>query len=104
MDYLVDVNTQEQKPGDKLQLNDIAVADLTFSQPVVVDAYPNHRFTGSFIVIDRLTNITVGAGMVIEGLRRTRTSHAQFSEFELEFNALVRKHFPHWDAKDISKL
>ncbi|WP_027329231.1 sulfate adenylyltransferase subunit CysN [Marinimicrobium agarilyticum] len=104
VDYLVDVNTQEQKPGDKLQLNDIAVADLTFSQPVVVDAYPNHRFTGSFIVIDRLTNITVGAGMVIEGLRRTKTSHTQFSEFELEFNALVRKHFPHWDAKDISKL
>ncbi|WP_347330216.1 sulfate adenylyltransferase subunit CysN [Marinimicrobium locisalis] len=104
VDYLVDVNTQEQKPGDKLQLNDIAVADLTFSQPVVVDAYPNHRFTGSFVVIDRLTNITVGAGMVIEGLRCANTSHQQFSEFELEFNALVRKHFPHWDAKDISKL
>ncbi len=104
VDYLVDVNTQEQKPGDKLQLNDIGVANLTFSQSVVVDAYPNHRFTGSFIVIDRLTNITVGAGMVIEGLRRTKTSHAQFSEFELEFNALVRKHFPHWEAKDISKL
>ncbi|MAN52356.1 MULTISPECIES: sulfate adenylyltransferase subunit CysN [Marinimicrobium] len=104
LEYRVDVNTQEHKPADKLQLNDIAVSELSFSQPVVVDAYPNHRMSGSFIVIDRLTNLTVGAGMVIEGLRRTKTSHHQFSEFELELNALVRKHFPHWDAKDLSKL
>ncbi|MGD8176736.1 sulfate adenylyltransferase subunit CysN [Marinimicrobium sp. ARAG 43.8] len=104
IDYRVDVNTQEQKPADKLQLNDIAVTDLAFNQPVVVDAYPNHRMTGSFIVIDRLTNITVGAGMVIEGLKRTKTAHTNISEFELELNALIRKHFPHWDAKDLSKL
>ena len=104
LEYRVDVNTQEHKPADKLQLNDIAVSELSFSQSVVVDAYPNHRMSGSFIVIDRLTNLTVGAGMVIEGLRRTKTSHHQFSEFELELNALVRKHFPHWDAKDLSKL
>ncbi len=104
LEYRIDVNTQEHAPVDKLQLNDIAVAEMSLSQPVVVDEYPNHRLSGSFIVIDRLTNLTVGAGMVIEGLRRTKTSHHQFSEFELELNALVRKHFPHWDAKDLSKL
>jgi len=104
IEYQIDVNTQEHKPADKLELNDIAVADLTLSQPVVVDAYPNHRMTGSFIVIDRLTNITVGAGMVIRGLRRTKTETKHYSEFEVEFNALVRKHFPHWEAKDITKL
>ena len=104
LDYQIDVNTQEEKPVDKLQLNDIAVADLTLSHPVVVDAYPNHRLTGSFIVIDRLTNLTVGAGMVIRGLKRTRTDPKHYSEFELELNALIRKHFPHWDAKDLSKL
>jgi len=104
LDYQIDVNTQEEKPVDKLQLNDIAVADLTLSQPVVVDAYPNHRLTGSFIVIDRLTNLTVGAGMVIRGLKRTHTDTKHYSEFELELNALIRKHFPHWEAKDLSKL
>ncbi|WP_341939274.1 sulfate adenylyltransferase subunit CysN [Marinimicrobium sp. C2-29] len=104
VDYRIDVNTQEHKPSDKLQLNDIAVADVTLSQPIVVDAYPSHRMTGSFIVIDRLTNLTVGAGMVIQGLKGTKTQNKHYSEFELELNAFVRKHYPHWGAKDISKL
>lgn len=52
-----------------------------------------------------MTNSTVGAGMIIDELAKD-AQHASpdFSEFELEFNALVRKHFPHWSAVDISKL
>ncbi|MEC8428519.1 MAG: sulfate adenylyltransferase subunit CysN, partial [Pseudomonadota bacterium] len=63
---------------------------------------------GAFIVIDRLTNITVGAGMVQTTLKELEGGEAsmpaEISEFELELNALVRKHFPHWGAVDISKL
>lgn len=102
IEYQVNVNTQEHQPADKLELNDIAVARLALSQPVVVDQYQTNRTTGAFIVIDRLTNLTVGAGMVIEALGATATETKQYSEFELEFNALVRKHYPHWGAKDIS--
>ena len=54
-------------------------------------------------MIDRLTNVTVGAGMIRHALQAEQTQ-ARFSEFELELNALVRKHFPHWQALDISKL
>jgi sulfate adenylyltransferase subunit 1 len=42
--------------------------------------------------------------MVVEALADKVADKGQFSEFELEFNALVRKHFPHWQALDISKL
>ena len=70
----------------------------------MADNYRNNRETGSFILIDRLTNLTVGAGMVEALLSEQSASQSQFSEFEVEFNALVRKHFPHWQALDISKL
>jgi sulfate adenylyltransferase subunit 1 len=102
--HRIDVNTQESIAADSLQLNDIAVVDVQLNQPVVVDAYQTNRATGAFIVIDRLTNITVGAGMVSERLEDKLGVSSNYSEFERELNALVRKHFPHWGALDISKL
>ncbi|MBZ6402782.1 MAG: sulfate adenylyltransferase subunit CysN, partial [Kalamiella piersonii] len=51
--------------------------------------------------IDRLTNVTVGAGMVNEPHLQASTSASQYSAFELELNQLIRKHFPHWDARDL---
>lgn len=105
IDYRIDVNTQEQSTVNQLQLNDIAVVDLLLTQPVVADQYKRNRATGAFIVIDRLTNITVGAGMVIDQLDTKEASlSGNFSEFELELNALVRKHFPHWNAIDLKSL
>ena len=104
IDYRVDVNTQEHSQVEQLQLNDIAVVDLVLTQPVVADKYTNNRATGAFIVIDRLTNITVGAGMVVEQLAATEESTASYSDFEVELNALIRKHFPHWGAADLKTL
>jgi sulfate adenylyltransferase subunit 1 len=46
----------------------------------------------------------VGAGMIEALLSEQTANQSQFSEFEVEFNSLVRKHFPHWQALDISKL
>ena len=87
-----------------MQLNEIAKVDLKLTQKVACDAYTRNRKTGAFIVIDRLSNATVGAGMIISpNQEEAGTSHA-FSEFEVEMNALVRKHFPHWGAIDITKL
>jgi sulfate adenylyltransferase subunit 1 len=104
IDYRIDVNTQEHSIVNQLQLNDIAVVNVLLTQPVVADQYNNNRATGAFIVIDRLTNITVGAGMVIEQLETTSTEAPTYSEFEIELNALIRKHFPHWQATDIRGL
>ncbi|MGF2686918.1 sulfate adenylyltransferase subunit CysN [Marinobacter sp. DUT-3] len=63
--HQTDVNTLEQKTNPTaLQLNEIGLCELTLSQPIAFDAYPRNHATGSFIVIDRLTNVTVGAGMI----------------------------------------
>ncbi len=62
--------------------------------------------TGSFIFIDRLTNVTVGAGLVRETYSanqdRVEKTSAD-SEFEKELNALVRRYYPHWNASDLSQ-
>ncbi len=104
LEYQIDVNTQEHTDISELSLNDIAVAKVTLAQKVVTDSYRRNRETGAFIVIDRLTNITVGAGMVIESLASVDAGASDYSEFEVELNALIRKHFPHWEAKDLSSL
>lgn len=104
LEYQIDVNTQEHMDISELSLNDIAVAKVTLAQKVVTDSYRRNRETGAFIVIDRLTNITVGAGMVIESLASVDAGASDYSEFEVELNALIRKHFPHWEAKDLSSL
>jgi len=64
LDYRVDVNTLEQHPADKLNMNDIARVTLKIQQPLVFDSYSTDRATGSFIVIDEATNNTVAAGMI----------------------------------------
>lgn len=62
--YKIDVNTLAQLPARVLSLNEIAVCDISFSQVLHFDAYRQNKGTGAFIVIDRLTNVTVGAGMI----------------------------------------
>lgn len=104
INYRIDVNTQEHSIVNQLQLNDIAVVDVLLTQPVVADQYNGNRATGAFIVIDRLTNITVGAGMVIQQLISKEAAATKPGDFELELNALIRKHFPHWNAVDLKTL
>ncbi|MFO7993717.1 MAG: sulfate adenylyltransferase subunit CysN [Marinobacter sp.] len=63
--HQTDVNTLEKNDNPAaLQLNEIGLCELTLSQPIAFDAYPRNHATGSFIVIDRLTNVTIGAGMI----------------------------------------
>ncbi|MDR2196165.1 MAG: sulfate adenylyltransferase subunit CysN [Gallionellaceae bacterium] len=64
LDFRVDVNTLEQHPADKLNMNDIARVALKTAQPLVFDRYADDRATGSFIVIDEMNNNTVAAGMI----------------------------------------
>ena len=102
VEYQIDVNSMEHKNSVRLALNEIAVVKIKLTQPVACDPYTTNRTTGAFIIIDRVTNGTVGAGMIIEVAKESNAN--DFSEFELEFNDLVRRHFPHWNATDISKL
>ena len=75
--YRIDVNTREHLAAHTLGLNDIAFCNLSTTAPVAFDPYEMNRRTGSFIIIDRFTNHTVGAGMIAFGLRRGTNIHWQ---------------------------
>ncbi len=64
--YRVDVNTLHRSPAPDLQLNEIGRCTITLNQPIYFDAYRRNRSTGAFIIIDRISNITVGAGMITD--------------------------------------
>ncbi|MEP3049711.1 MAG: sulfate adenylyltransferase subunit CysN [Roseibium sp.] len=75
--HKINVNTFEHIAGKTLDLNEIAFCNLSLSSPVAFDPYEANRTTGSFILIDRMTNATVGAGMVWFALRRATNIHWQ---------------------------
>lgn len=75
--YRLDVNTREHLAAHTLGLNDIAFCNLATGTPVAFDPYAQSRKTGSFILIDRSTNHTLGAGMIAFGLRRGTNIHWQ---------------------------
>jgi len=75
--YKVNVNTLEHLAAKRLELNEIGVCNLALDRPVAFDAYSANRETGGFILIDRLTNHTVGAGMLHFALRRSQNVHWQ---------------------------
>ncbi|MCT7940646.1 MULTISPECIES: sulfate adenylyltransferase subunit CysN [Shewanella] len=104
IEYITDVNTLERSAATSLSLNTIARVKLDLTETVVLDAYSLVRDTGGMILIDRLSNATVAAVMVVDGYQGQKQVSSEFSPFELEFNALVRKHYPHWNARDISLL
>ena len=64
--YRVDVNTLHRQPAPTLALNEIGRCGVTLTSPIAYDAYRKNRSTGSFIMIDRLTNATVAAGMILD--------------------------------------
>ena len=75
--YKVNVNTLEHLAAKKLDLNEIGVCNVALDRVVAFDAYTANRETGGFILIDRLTNHTVGAGMLHFALRRAHNIHLQ---------------------------
>jgi bifunctional enzyme CysN/CysC len=75
--YKIEVNTREHLAATTLALNDIGLCNLATDNPVAFDSYQDNRSTGCFIIIDRYSNATVGAGMITFGLRRGANVHWQ---------------------------
>jgi len=95
INHIVDVNTQELIYSSELELNDIASVDFQLSDILAFDAYENNRDMGSFILIDKISNNTVAAGMIRQDLEKEKETNTVQGNFEVELNALIRRHFPH---------
>ena len=80
INFRVNVNTLEHTQVEELELNAIADVVVEFDAPVVFDQYQDSRYTGSFIFIDRLSNVTVGAGMVEAAVEWTAHSNPVTAE------------------------
>ena len=74
--YKMDINNLRKVPGqaDSLDLNDFGRTHITLHRPIAFDPYDRNRATGSFIIIDRVTNVTVGAGMIIDRVVRGKAA------------------------------
>jgi bifunctional enzyme CysN/CysC len=81
--YKVNVNTMEHLAARTLELNEIGVCTVSTDRMVPFDPYADNRDTGGFVVIDRLTNATVGAGLLHFSLRRSQNVHWQAVEVDL---------------------
>ena len=75
--HKVDINNLSHTAAKTLHLNEVGYVNLSTAEPIAFDAYRDNRDTGGFIMIDRFTNATVGAGMIDFGLRRATNVHWQ---------------------------
>jgi bifunctional enzyme CysN/CysC len=80
--YRINVNSLEHLAATRLELNEIGVCDLELDRAIAFDPYRANRDTGGFILIDRITNNTVGAGMLHFALRRSDNVHWQAIEVD----------------------
>jgi bifunctional enzyme CysN/CysC len=92
--YSVDVNTLVLHPAKKLALNEVGVCNLSVAKPISFDPYKDNRATGSFILIDRFTNATVGAGMIQFPLRRASNIHWQALDIDKASRAALKGQKP----------
>ncbi len=92
--YKVNVNTLEHLAAKKLELNEIGICNVSLDQSIAFDPYQQCRETGSFILIDRLTNATVGAGMIHFALRRSQNIHWQALDVNKKSRAALKGQQP----------
>ncbi len=93
-DHAIDVNTMVRTPAKTLALNDIGVAEIATDRPLVFEPYADSHQLGGFILIDKLTNATVGAGMLDSALRRAQNVHWQALEITRDAHAAQKGQQP----------
>jgi bifunctional enzyme CysN/CysC len=92
--YQVNVNTLEHTAAKQLELNGIGVCNLSLDRAIAFDDYQTNKDTGGFILIDRLSNTTVAAGMLHFALRRSQNIHYQHVDVNKEARALTKGQKP----------
>ncbi len=101
INYKKDINTFDHMDAEKLQLNDIASVDLSLDRAIASDAYGDNRYTGSFIVVDKYSNNTLAAGMIVRAKEGGEDAIKSYSEAERALNAYIREFYPEWGCKKI---
>ncbi len=92
--HKIDIDTLEEKPARTFSLNDIGVCAISLDQGVAFDPYTVNKDMGGFILIDRMTNATVGAGLIRSALRRARNVHWQALEVTPAARAALKGQSP----------
>ena len=92
--YTVNVNTMEHMAAKTLELNAIGVAELATDKPIVFESYADNPALGGFILIDKLTNATVAAGMLHFSLRRAQNVHWQPTDVSRADHAALKNQRP----------
>ncbi|MEY4270941.1 MAG: sulfate adenylyltransferase subunit CysN [Pseudomonadota bacterium] len=92
--YTVNVNSMEHMAAKSLELNAIGVAEIATDKPVVFEPYADNRTLGGFILIDKISNRTVGAGMLHFSLRRAQNVHWQATDIGRDDHASLKNQRP----------
>jgi bifunctional enzyme CysN/CysC len=92
--YRINVNTMEHLAAERLELNEIGVCELELDRPIAFDPYALNRETGGFILVDRLSNETVGAGMLHFALHRAHNIHLQHVDVDKAARAALKGQRP----------
>lgn len=92
--YQVNVNTMDQLAAKTLELNAIGVATVTTDKPIVFEPYADNRTLGGFILIDKISNATVAAGMLRFSLRRAQNVHWQATDVSRDHHASLKNQKP----------
>ncbi|MDX3899582.1 MAG: sulfate adenylyltransferase subunit CysN [Sphingobium sp.] len=92
--YTINVNTMEHLAAKTLELNAIGVAEISTDRPIIFTPYAEDRRLGGFILIDKITNRTVGAGMLHFALRRAQNVHWQATDIDRAEHARMKNQTP----------
>lgn len=92
--YSVNVNNMERLAAKTLELNAIGVAEIATDKPIVFEPYAQSHWLGGFILIDKMTNHTVGAGMLHFSLRRAQNIHWQATDIDRNEHAALKNQLP----------
>jgi bifunctional enzyme CysN/CysC len=92
--HRLNVNNFAQEAAKSLGMNEVGVCNLSTQAPIAFDSFAENRATGAFILIDRISNATVGAGMILHGLRRAENIHWQALDVGKRERALAKNQRP----------
>lgn len=92
--HSIDINSFARVAAKSLRMNEVGACNLSTQSPIAFDSYRDNRVTGNFILIDRFTNATVGAGMIDHPLRRAQNVHWQALDVNKEARAAMKHQTP----------